>query len=142
MKLFESITIQFVTINNIPIENLIVSITVLANSKNDYSLGFLKTDSDGKLIVFRSMIENEIKKAMSEFIMDYASSINDCKDWIIIEVENISELETRLKNIEKYYPENAEKLSKLMNTCSNKSYKTLNVEHKIESSIKITVQDI
>ena len=142
MKFFEKFEIQFVTINNIPVENLIVLVTILANRKNDYSLGFLKTDSEGKIIVFRSAIENKIKEAMADFMMDYSSNINDCKDWIIIEVENISELETRLKNIEKFYPENAKELSKLMNTCSNKSFKTLNIEHEIESNIKIIVQDI
>lgn len=142
MKLFESITIRFFSINNIPIENLIVSITILANTKNNYSLGFLKTDPDGKIIVFRSMIENIIDQEMADFSMDYASTINECKDSIIITAENIVELESRHKRIEKFYPESAEELAQLMTNCSNKSYKSLNIGHEIESDIQITVHNI
>lgn len=141
MKLFEKFEIKFIDENNIPVKNLIILITVLANKKNNYSLGFMKTDSDGKVIVFRSTIENEIQEAMELFVMDYSSNINDCKDWILIETENKLELETRLKNIEKYYPENAKKLSDLLKNCSNKSYKPIEIEHKIEDKIKITVQN-
>ena len=43
--------------------------------------------------------------------------------------------------MERFYPENAKELSKLMNTCSNKSFKIWNIEHEIESNIKIIFQD-
>ena len=141
MKLFKKIEFNFVNQNNIPVKDLIVLVTVLANKKNNYSLGFMKTDSDGKIIVFRSTIETKISEAMELFVMDYSSSINDCKDWIIIETENKIELETRLKNIGKYYPESAKKLLELLKNCSNKFYKPLKIEHKIEDIIKITMQN-
>ena len=142
MKFFEKFEIKITTVKNIPVENLIVLITILANRKNNYSLGFLKTDNEGKIVVYRSEIEIVIEEAMSDFIMDYASDINDCRDWITIEVENLSELENRLERIEKFYPEDAKKLSKLMKICSNKYYKTINIDHKIEPEIVITVENI
>ena len=142
MKFFEKFKIKIITVKNIPVENLIVLITILANRKNNYSLGFLKTDYEGKIVVYRSEIEIVIEEAMSDFIMDYASDINDCRDWITIEVENLSELENRLERIEKFYPEDAKKLSKLMKICSNKYYKTTNIDHKIEPEIVITVENI
>ena len=142
MKFFEKFEIKIITVKNIPVENLIVLITILANRKNNYSLGFLKTDYEGKIVVYRSEIEIVIEEAMSDFIMDYASDINDCRDWITIEVENLSELENRLERIEKFYPEDAKKLSKLMKICSNKYYKTINIDHKIEPEIVITVENI
>lgn len=141
MKNFEKIEIKFISEKNIPVENLIVEITILANRKNNYGLDFLKTDSDGKIVILRTTIENKINETMNDFIMDYSSNINDCKDWIIIGTENITELKSRLKNIEKYYPESAKKLSELMKNCSNKSYKPSETEHRIENEIEITVQN-
>ncbi|WP_291138621.1 hypothetical protein [Flavobacterium sp. UBA7663] len=141
MKLFEKIDIKFINESNIPVKDLIVSITVLANKKNNYSLGSLKTDSDGKIIVFRSTIENKIQELKQLYIMDYSSDIDDCKDWIIIKIESKIELETRSKNMEKYYPENAKMLLELSKECSNKSYKPIEIEHEIEDEIEIIVQN-
>lgn len=140
MRIFEKLEIKFIDENNIPVKNLIVLITVLANKKNNYSLGFMKTDSEGKIIILRTTIENKIKETMNDFIMDYASNINDCKDWIIIETENITELNSRLKNIEEYYPESAKKLSELLKNCSNNSYTPIEIEQRIEDKIKIPIQ--
>ncbi len=140
MRIFEKLEIKFITEQNIPAENLIVKITILANRKNNYGLDFLKTDSEGKIIILRTTIENKINETMNDFIMDYASNINDCKDWIIIETENITELNSRLKNIEEYYPESAKKLSELLKNCSNNSYTPIEIEQRIEDEIKITIQ--
>ena len=119
-----------------------VFVTILANKKNNYSTGSLKTNSNGKIILLKLEIENIIDKAMNEFIMDYSSTIDECKDSIIITVENISDLDFRIKKIEKHYPENAKNLSKLVDNCSNKIFKPLKIEYKIDSEIKIIVQEI
>ena len=141
MKNFEKLEIKFISEKNIPVENLIINVTILANRKNNYGLDFLKTDSDGKIVILRTTIENKINETMNDFIMDYSSNINDCKDWIIIETENLTELKSRVKNIEIYYPENAKKLAELMKNCSNKFYKSSQTEHRIENEIEIIVQN-
>ena len=79
---------------------------------------------------------------MKDFIMDYSSTIDDLKDSIIIEVESIAELNSRVKRIEKYYYESAKNLQKNMENCSNKFFNSLKIEHNIESEIKIMVQNI
>ena len=76
MRIFEKLEIKFITEQNIPAKNLIVKITILANRKNNYGLDFLKTDSEGKIIILRTTIENKINETMNDFIMDYASNIN------------------------------------------------------------------
>lgn len=80
---------------NKPISNIALRITLFANRKNNYYLHPSLSDFDGLIIISKKWAEFEMDKDRKMFIMDYSSTLEDCKPVLGITVlsgEEIMEL--------------------------------------------------
>lgn len=120
------------------VNNLIVHIKLFAKEKNDYGLDALFTNSNGEIHISKTLMETQISNYKKLFIMDFSSDLENCKQEIEISINSINKLNEILLNLKKYYPNNAEKLEKLISISNNsknkdftKVYKVIPIENSI-----------
>ncbi len=118
----EIFSVTFMDLNGKPIENLLVYFTLFANKKNDYSIGPFLSDINGEIKLSKSKLEDEIKKSRELFIMDYSSDLEDCKQELGISIDDMKDIEIRLKKINNFYPETHSFLKELSGKASNSKY--------------------
>jgi len=118
------------TSNNKPVKNLLVYFILLANKKNNYTIGPLKTDEKGAIKITRLIMVDTIKNEMTNYPMDYSSPLEDCKG-IELLVETLNELKKEVKQLSEFYPQEANKLESLILTCSNFNYTGMHVTYEM-----------
>jgi len=99
MNIFpELIRVNIINKNSMdPIMNIAVSIKLFANHKNDYNFVLPLTDANGCIEIRKDWLEAEIKKDMALFVMDYFSTLEDCKLQIEISVLSDDALKRTIK---------------------------------------------
>lgn len=81
----DTITIKFInTIDCKPIPKIAAKIKLFAKSKNDYCFLLPLSDDNGIITVSKDWLADEIRKDKELFIMDYSSSLEDCRSQIEI----------------------------------------------------------
>ena len=100
---------------------ILVSISLIATRKNNFSLGPGLTDDKGRLLLSLGMLEAAIHTAISEAPMDYSGSLNDCLGLKIV-VEGPQELAARLARLRTFYPQEAEALADKIRQSSNEGF--------------------
>lgn len=75
-----------------PISNIAVQIRLFALHKNDYICIPSLSDSNGIIEVTKDWLNKEIEQSRNLFIMDYSSTLSDCKPQIEIKIMNSDEV--------------------------------------------------
>ena len=125
-----TVSFKFITKNQIPIANLIVLFELLARSKNDYSIGRFMTDEKGEICLTKQFIDNEIRKEMNTYPMDYNCRLTDCKDNLQVIIEDADSITKHIKHLSKYYPNESHNLMELFSISVNKNF--MNQTHGVE----------
>ncbi len=121
-------------------QNLVCYVEILAQKKNNYTLGPFLTDESGKIVLTQRLIGDTITEWMNEYPMDYASDLSDCKDEIVIKIPPIAQLKERVTILEKFYPDEAERLQALLGKAHNDRLATnFQKTYKISESIKVSI---
>lgn len=71
-----------------PISNCAIMIILFARHKNDYHMIPNLSDVSGTIIMNKEWVKSQIHKDRNMFIMDYSSTLEDCKPAIGITVFN------------------------------------------------------
>ena len=100
--------------NTKPISGLVCSVELLMYDKNNYSIGFFKTDDKGEITVSKERIEFEIEEANQLFLMDYDSSTKNFKGDIEINIETSKGLKIRMNNIKEFFPESFTEIKSIL----------------------------
>lgn len=118
--------------NGKPLAKVLFYVIVISKQKNNYTLGPFLTDDLGKFNLLKELVIKEINIAMTEFPMDYSSSLEDCTNTIVIEIDGKESIEKSIQNLLKYYPINA---NELISTYENSINRTFVNDFKIEKYI-------
>ena len=118
----KQILIRFLDNNDHAVCGLLVFILLKSNLKNDFGVEPLVTDNSGTITLLRSDLVRSIETSKAECPMDYDGSLEDCNKIEVI-VEDKAKLEDRVTRLEKYYPENAKQISRLMTKCVNAKFR-------------------
>lgn len=112
------------------ISNLFVSISVVANRKNNYSIGDFLTDSNGRISIKRDRIEREIASSLHDYPMDYSDRLEDL-DKLKITIETKKRILERIEKVKEFYPDYSNVLLDLMNRakfiCDKEIIKTVEI---------------
>lgn len=122
-----------------PISNVLFYIELIAPEKNNYYIGPFLTDTLGETIISKIIVNKQISESRALFIMDYVSSLEDCKENIKINIFNGKELRQRLHSTKKYFPEDAKHLEDLFNNSINEKF-TSNITKIIAIKDQIIVE--
>ena len=100
-----SIEIQLIdNKHNQPIQGIVLLLHLFANHKNDYHILTNYSNEEGKVIVTKEFLEDEINKTRNMFIMDHSSSLPDCKPSFEIEVLDDKQIKQKIDGIKKHIP--------------------------------------
>ena len=77
-----------------PIPKLVVSLTLLAHRKNDYPVGPVLTDQNGLVSFSRNDCLKAIEDSKTLFLMDYASSLEECLPKVLLKIMSKEEIES------------------------------------------------
>lgn len=113
----EEITFVF-TISGQPAPSVLIYASILSTIKNDYSIGPLLSDENGKVVLKASSLRDVIANEKRDYPMDYDGDLDDCNGFEIV-VESLSDLKERFNRLRIYYPMAAENLSGKINICKN-----------------------
>jgi hypothetical protein len=116
--------------------NILFSIILNANKKNNYNILLPISNSDGSIIIQRKWLINEMKKLRNLFISDYDSDILDCKETITIKLLNQQEISKAINGIILYKKalELTDKIIIDLRNVNNSLYKSYIKEFKIDSN--------
>ena len=110
-----------------PISNLAVRLTLFARRKNNYYIWSI-SDTQGVATLTKAQCLREIEDSRTTWLMDYASTLEECLPRISIEVLSESDIkrsiETRYKYRE-FFPDNlalSEEYIHRLETCNNYQY--------------------
>ena len=117
----KEILIRFLDNNGQAVSGLLIFILLKSKLKNDFGIEPLVSDKFGHIVLSRSDLVRSIEDTKTEYPMDYDGSIEDCDELEVI-VESQAELEERVRRLRKYYPEDAERISELMDECVNSKF--------------------
>lgn len=118
--------------NGKPLAKVLFYVIVISKQKNNYTLGPFLTDDLGKFNLLKELVIKEINIAMAEFPMDYSSSLEDCTNTIVIEIDGKESIDKSIRNLLKYYPINA---NELISAYENSINRTIVNDFKIEKYI-------
>lgn len=101
------------------ISDLIVYLELPVKKKNSYSIGPLKTDNKGAIIISNIDIITAVNKSLKDYPMDYSTSYEELSNLIKIHIYSIKELKNMSAAVEKYYPDTSNILNEQLKKCSN-----------------------
>lgn len=144
MRFPKEVDFKFMDKNEAPIPSLIVNFELPAASKNDYSLGRFLTSADGTIRLTKELINKRIEQAMFDYPMDYDCLLKDCKNSLNIIIETAHDIKAHIKNLAKYYSNEASNLHELLLRSINSKHSTQTIPVEINEKIRelvITVKD-
>gem|GEM_PF-828198 len=106
--------------NSTAISKLIVFFVLISEKKNNYSIGPLISNEEGKIILTKKQVENTISQNQIDFPMDYSGGLNNCTDLEIL-IDTKKELARKAFTLKEFYPENALLLEQAIASCNNES---------------------
>jgi hypothetical protein len=99
MKLPDVLTVVIQDLmNKNPVEKIAIWIRLFAERKSDYYVPGV-TNKDGKIYISKLFVNKVIEDSMDSALMDYASSLEECKDKIEIEIISVEGLHKSLKSM-------------------------------------------
>lgn len=124
-----------------PIPNIAVMIKIFAKHKNDYYIIPNTSNGYGIIEVCQNWIRESIEKDRNLFIMDYASTLDDCYSKIEINIMSNSEIENSIQGRKLF----GEEINDDMLRTTNHSYLPAKVlvemQDKEEQLIEIVLQN-
>src|SRR5258708_11381985 len=87
-----------------PVKDVAIVLVLFAKRKNDYSVGPLITNENGKVESTRAECESAIKQAQEAFVMDYHGDLESCRPLIEVRLHLPEYIEKMLQNY-KTFPE-------------------------------------
>jgi hypothetical protein len=120
---------------SIAIPDIAIQIKLYAGSHNDYCFVPDRSDGNGRIIIEKEWLREQIHKDMCLFIMDYKSSLEECAPRIEIEVLNAGHIKKMIASLcdwMKIIPYVKSEIETLEG-CSNSRYKALKTEINIEN---------
>jgi hypothetical protein len=76
-----------------PISKIAVKLTIFASAKNDYPIAQPLSNLEGKIFLDQNWVRKAIDDTRNSFIMDYSSTMEQCRPDIRINVMSIDEIE-------------------------------------------------
>ena len=89
---------------SLPVKDVAIVLVLFAKRKNDYSVGPLITNENGKVESTRAECESAIKQAQEAFVMDYHGDLESCRPLIEVRLHLPEYIEKMLQNY-KTFPE-------------------------------------
>jgi hypothetical protein len=100
MRLPEKVTIRIIDRKaKNPVTNIAVSLVLYAHKKNDYYVGPRISDREGLIIFERDDCIKEIDNSKKFYLMDYASTMEQCLPKISVKIKPKGELENAVKKM-------------------------------------------
>jgi len=110
-----------------PVPNIAISLILYAYRKNDYYIGPKITNEEGLINFERKECVKEIDNSKKFYLMDYASTIEECLPKVGVKIKPRKEIEFAVKNLrssrdiyEKYWDCSEEYLNALNSTDNDK----------------------
>ena len=110
-----------------PVSNVAVQLTLYAHRKDNYHVGFVVSDQDGIVTFTRTDCLKEIESSKLTFLMDYASTLEECLPKVSLEIilesqikKSIELRRTRKELFQKW--DCSEEYIRRLETCNNHLY--------------------
>lgn len=133
---FPSSFLMLLKLNGNVISNVIIFLTLIAKKKNNYSIGPLLSDNQGKIIIDKKLIESTISQNQKEYPMDYSDNLMNCENNMELVIDDYQKLKERIERLRTFYPNEAKKLEELASNSNNNKIQSEVIKIKIDSSIK------
>lgn len=127
------------TEKKMPLNNLSVFIELKTRKKNNYTFGPKVSNEEGAVTFEREAVKNEIYETLKEFPMDYVSTLSECEDIFKIIVGGKNEILKRFNYVKAYYPDEAEKLNKIISKLRILEKGELVYECKLQDTISLFI---
>ena len=102
-KFPETIKIKIVdAITKQPIESIAVYLRLFANHKNDYFMAPIRSDFNGEINICKEWVKKEIEETRNLFIMDYCSTLDDCKPFFDIGILDSDAIERSIDSMKQW----------------------------------------
>jgi hypothetical protein len=82
----------------LPVKDVAIVLVLFAKRKNDYNVGPLITDENGKVEFERADCESAIKRAQEAFVMDYQGDLESCGPVVEVRLHLPEHIATMLQN--------------------------------------------
>ncbi|MBN1113099.1 MAG: hypothetical protein JXA53_09335 [Bacteroidales bacterium] len=130
--------------NNKLLSNIVIALKLFAKRKNNYHIISDLSNSNGEIIFNKKDIEEYINTCMDFFIMDYTSTLEDCKNIIELQMMSNEEIKKAIEgvNLFKDYFRNSLKLLNSLHNARNSEFNSFKKEIKIDSTVKIIELEI
>lgn len=103
MNFPSKLSIEFVDVQSShPIKNLVIFFTLFAKEKNNYTIGPFLSNKEGRCIIVRDKVKQDIKSSQSMYVMDYKSQLEECKDEFTVHIASIQQIKFFLEDYKKY----------------------------------------
>lgn len=112
-----------------------VKITLQAHIKNDYHV-IKVTKSSGEVAFSRSEMEAYIADQQREFLMDYASRLDQCRSEVFVQTLSSNEVASVIKALEEYHKVHGTEQAMIDSLRQTSNFSTV----AIVSSIQLTVR--
>jgi len=126
-------------ISHTPIPNIIFRLEIVAQRKNNFSIGYFITDKNGKISLSLLEISRKVEYNKKEYPMDYAGDLLDFKE-IIIEINKIKTLRSRFKEMAEFNTAKAARLESLLSGANNDKVKSISKKNVVSRKITVKVE--
>ena len=115
-----------------PIEGIAVTLTIFAQSKNDYHLGPPLSDSQGVIAITSVWVHEGLEFLQNLLLSDYATPLHECMPTVNIEIMSTADISNaisaaRLYGMENGAPGFAPTVQDLL-TARNRHYESVRIE--------------
>ena len=133
---FPSSLLLLLKLNGNCISNVVMFLTLIVRNKNNYSIGPLISDNEGKINIDKKLIESTISQNQKEYPMDYSDNLNNCENDMELVIDDYQKLKERIERIRRFYPNEAKRLEELASISNNNKIQSEVIKIKINLSIK------
>jgi uncharacterized protein (UPF0371 family) len=137
-KKWDTIRILF-THKGFSVKDLSITLVLRVKIKNDYYIGPIVSNDKGIIEVTPQQLELAIKQAQSDYIMDYAANLDECKEVALI-IDDIEELKKTVESLAIMHPEKVSELQKLIRKSVNAHYAKLHVNLGLDFKEMINIE--
>ncbi len=85
-----------------PVQGIAVMLTLFARKKNDYHMIPQLSDAQGWIQIRREWVERQVEIDRNLFIMDYASSVEECSEGVELRVMSEDEIRRAISAMQTY----------------------------------------
>lgn len=128
------------------VPNIATDLTLYASAKNDYHFGPPLSDECGVISMEREWVARSIRETRNFFLMDYASTIEDCRPYVTVAVMSHEDIERALEAIRIYGEEpklGVETSASELESAANSRYEpqevTINLDRPGEQTREVVI---